>query len=318
MKKLLLAILLVPALSWAQITPLKKGTVPPTAWYSTIPLCYAGEGVTAKPLTCDANGSLKTAAQYAEDSAHTTGDIGTAILTRRIDVPASSAGTSGDYATLNTNSQGRLYVNLASEINEDGTHTDGDAGIPTWSIAKASPAGTAGTANDYAGIISNLTTGGLYVEPIGHTVTVCDSTAVSDAAYAPGDCVGNGTAGACTRTFANMFRSPMYSGTIVRVSVFDAAAQAVGYTFHPLTAALTTSTATDQNAFALTAEDFAKKVPGIPLNSSNSFTTLETWATDPRPVASSDTSLRGVLVTSGAPDYVATSDVTVCVTAYQD
>lgn len=47
----------------------------------------------------------------AEDAAHTTGDTGVALLTKRTDTAATSAGTDGDYATLNTDSTGRAWVN---------------------------------------------------------------------------------------------------------------------------------------------------------------------------------------------------------------
>jgi hypothetical protein len=45
---------------------------------------------------------------HAEDAAHTSGDLGIQALSRRIDAPASSAGASGDYATLDTNALGEL------------------------------------------------------------------------------------------------------------------------------------------------------------------------------------------------------------------
>lgn len=45
----------------------------------------------------------------AEDAAHASGDVGVAVLARRIDTIASSAGTSGDYATINVDSTGRLW-----------------------------------------------------------------------------------------------------------------------------------------------------------------------------------------------------------------
>ena len=49
--------------------------------------------------------------QYAEDAAHVSGDTGTVALSKRTDTAASSAGTDGDYATLNTDSTGRLWTN---------------------------------------------------------------------------------------------------------------------------------------------------------------------------------------------------------------
>lgn len=47
---------------------------------------------------------------FAEDVAHTTGDKGALVLTRRADTASSSAGTDGDYATLNTDANGRLHT----------------------------------------------------------------------------------------------------------------------------------------------------------------------------------------------------------------
>lgn len=68
--------------------------------------------------------SVTNAANYAEDSAHVTADIGTAILSRRADTPSSSAGTDGDYATFNTDASGRLYTSIhdgGNSITVDGT-----------------------------------------------------------------------------------------------------------------------------------------------------------------------------------------------------
>jgi hypothetical protein len=51
-----------------------------------------------------------TAALFAEDTAHTTGDKGHQMLSRRIDAPATSADTTGDYATINTDANGKVWV----------------------------------------------------------------------------------------------------------------------------------------------------------------------------------------------------------------
>lgn len=48
----------------------------------------------------------------AEDAAHAPGDTGVAILGRRIDTAASSAGTSGDYATVDTSAEGAVWATL--------------------------------------------------------------------------------------------------------------------------------------------------------------------------------------------------------------
>lgn len=68
------------------------------------------------PLTTDANGNLRvvasgsTVTQFIEDSAHTTGDLGFEVLTKRTDTAASSAGTDGDYATMNTDALGHTWA----------------------------------------------------------------------------------------------------------------------------------------------------------------------------------------------------------------
>lgn len=47
----------------------------------------------------------------AEDSAHSTGQTGVMMLAKRTDTAAQSAGTDGDYCTLNADSNGKLWTN---------------------------------------------------------------------------------------------------------------------------------------------------------------------------------------------------------------
>lgn len=64
--------------------------------------------------------------QYPEDSAHVSGDIGTEMLSVRRDTPVSGTSADGDYATLNTDANGRLYTNIndgGNSITVDGTVT---------------------------------------------------------------------------------------------------------------------------------------------------------------------------------------------------
>ncbi len=51
-----------------------------------------------------------TASNFKEDTAHTTADYGTGILSKRTDTAASSADTDGDYATVNTDSLGKVWT----------------------------------------------------------------------------------------------------------------------------------------------------------------------------------------------------------------
>lgn len=75
------------------------------------------------PLQVDSDGNLRVNAtvnvdsnsDYAEDSAHTSGDIGEFVLGIRVDDisadnSALTAGTNGDYQAFFTNSKGELYV----------------------------------------------------------------------------------------------------------------------------------------------------------------------------------------------------------------
>lgn len=71
-----------------------------------------------KPLEVDANGNLLVAGtlsvdfsfDYAEDSAHTTGDIGAFTLAVRRDVRTSGVSADGDYASFNVNANGEMWV----------------------------------------------------------------------------------------------------------------------------------------------------------------------------------------------------------------
>ena len=91
-------------------------------------------------------GTAATSLGKAEDAAHTTGDTGVAILSKRTDTAASSAGTDGDYATINTDAAGRLWVN-GSNV----TQPISAASLPLPSgaatAAKQPALGTAGSAS---------------------------------------------------------------------------------------------------------------------------------------------------------------------------
>lgn len=70
-------------------------------------------------ITINADGSLNVVVtggasntQFAEDSAHVSGDIGTEMLSVRRDTPVSGTSAAGDYATLNTDADGRLYTQI--------------------------------------------------------------------------------------------------------------------------------------------------------------------------------------------------------------
>jgi len=76
-----------------------------------VPFQFDGDG----RLRVDAEVSVATGSDKAEDSAHTTADIGTYILGVRVDDLTADnslllAGTNGDYQSFFTNAKGELYV----------------------------------------------------------------------------------------------------------------------------------------------------------------------------------------------------------------
>ena len=110
---------------------------------------YANLKVTAKGAlyvtlgTSDSGGPV-----FAEDTAHTTGDLGIEMLGVRRDVAVSSSGSDGDYSTLNLDDYGHLYARSRAydaASNADRTlqvsdlperRTAGDAPVPIISVAQ--------------------------------------------------------------------------------------------------------------------------------------------------------------------------------------
>lgn len=78
----------------------------------------------------------------AEDAAHASGDTGVMLLSKRTDTAATSAGTDGDYATINTDGNGATWVReLQRALAENNT----DSVIHTAFRAITSSTGTVST-----------------------------------------------------------------------------------------------------------------------------------------------------------------------------
>jgi len=93
--------------------------------------------------------------EFAEDSAHTTGDLGTQILAVRNDGGGSLVDTDGDYASLQLDSQGRLRVTGGgggTEFAEDSAHNTGDAGVQTLAVRNDTPGSLVSADGDYASL----------------------------------------------------------------------------------------------------------------------------------------------------------------------
>jgi hypothetical protein len=82
---------------------------------------------------------------YAEDAAHTTGEIGVMALAVRNDAGASLVDTDGDYAPLMVNAYGMLNTNFDMIRDVAPTVNGGnrDAGVQTFTLADDDPAVTA-------------------------------------------------------------------------------------------------------------------------------------------------------------------------------
>lgn len=141
----------------------------------------------------------------AEDAAHTSGDIVVPAGTKRTDTAASSAGTDGDYATLNSDATGRVWVN--TEMPDAAALADATANptVPsigvymhtfngtTWDRAVGSP----NIAHDAAASSANPLLTGCYASAAAPTDVSADTDAVR--AW----CLRNG-ASAIQSTFAGV------------------------------------------------------------------------------------------------------------------
>ena len=79
---------------------------------------------TGSSLNVNITGGASAGQQYAEDTAHVTGDLGTLALVVRQDTLAASTDTDGDYAALKVTAAGALYVSVAGSVVVTATDLD--------------------------------------------------------------------------------------------------------------------------------------------------------------------------------------------------
>ncbi|TXH10647.1 MAG: hypothetical protein E6R04_04760 [Spirochaetes bacterium] len=118
--------------------------------YSPLSLTATGR------LRVDAEVSVTTGSDKAEDSAHASGDIGTYILGVRQDTLANSTSADGDYGSLKLDSLGRLWTNAAvsGDVADDAADSGNPLKIGTKAINGALTAISAG--DDRANAISDM------------------------------------------------------------------------------------------------------------------------------------------------------------------
>ncbi|MGH2359811.1 MAG: hypothetical protein ACRDGM_04620 [bacterium] len=113
--------------------------------------------------------------QFAEDSAHTSGDLGTMALgVRSASCGTALAGANGDYIPLNTDANGLLCVSATSGFAEDTAHVSGDKGTMALAVRNDSLAALAGTTLDYIPLTTD-SVGALWVRetwktPVGDSL----------------------------------------------------------------------------------------------------------------------------------------------------
>lgn len=127
------------------------------------------------PLQVDASGNLRVTGggggqQFAEDTAHVSGDLGTLLLAIRNDAGAALAGTTGDYIGLSTDANG--FLRVAPVVLAAGTAIFGKVGIDQTTIGTSDRVMAQSTSTIL--VTATLATGGAYnagdyVGPAGTT-----------------------------------------------------------------------------------------------------------------------------------------------------
>ncbi|RLA41032.1 MAG: hypothetical protein DRR06_16595 [Gammaproteobacteria bacterium] len=165
------------------------------------------------PLSMDADGALRVNAtvnvdansDYAEDSAHSSGDIGGFVLAVRQDALAASVSADGDYAAFKVDSVGSLYtkdtdaIALLTTIDadtnsidstltalskaEDSVHASGDQGVMGLTVRNDTLASLVGADGDYAPLQVNAD-GALYTYISGSDTLTMNDAALANTAVA--------------------------------------------------------------------------------------------------------------------------------------
>lgn len=91
--------------------------------------------ITGTALDVNVTGGASNS-QFAEDAAHTSGDIGTEMLAVRRDTLATSVSADGDYSSLSVNASGALYVHVNNTVTVTGTVT-ANAGTGNFTVVQA-------------------------------------------------------------------------------------------------------------------------------------------------------------------------------------
>lgn len=206
-------------------------------------------------LTSTLNGAKQSldvynASDWAEDSAHTSGDIGSFALAVRHDANTSMVSADGDYAPLQVDATGNLKVSgsfstsFTAEHNEDDPAVSGDSGIFTLLVRQDTLATSTSADGDYGAFKSN-SLGELYVH---------DTSALAELVLIKGD-----TASIVTNTGTTATNTGTISSTLTALSKAEDAAAVSG----------------DQGIQALAVR---KDAQGTNVNADGDYSSLQTWS----------------------------------------
>lgn len=145
----------------------------------------SGALITSASINGNESVRVVAASEFAEDSAHVSGDRGSFMLAVRNDVEGSLVGTDGDYAPLQVDALGRLRVNADLNVNndfvyaEDSAHVSGDLGAFMLAVRNDAGISLVDTDGDYAPlsldangalrIVGSIVVDGSFAEDSAHT-----------------------------------------------------------------------------------------------------------------------------------------------------
>jgi hypothetical protein len=142
---------------------------------------------------------VKSASEFAEDTAHASGDYGSFALAVRNDAGGTMVSADGDYSPLQVDSSGRLRVVADFTVNfdyvyaEDTAHASGDLGAYVLTVRQDTLASSTSADGDYASFKTN-NLGELYVKDSSANTTLSSIlseiqsiTHAEDTAHTSGD-----------------------------------------------------------------------------------------------------------------------------------
>lgn len=193
-------------------------------------------------LQCDATGHVLVTGggggtQFAEDLAHTTGDLGTVALFVRCDTAASTSGTTGDYTIPCLDSTGRTWAHVQAAASDFADGWDVTQGAKADSVCGTST----GTCTIIA-LIKYLNSQAAIIAAAAADITTHQPVDAFLAAATTGGCTPYGLASAASTNSSNIKAS---AGTLCSVSLINTTATLYYLRFYNAASAPTCSSATN-------------------------------------------------------------------------